>query len=201
MSDKRREKGLERRKIIIDAAINCIATRGLCDTTLDKVAEIADVSRTLVVFHFKSKKQMLSVVLEELANKYNTRWEAILEKTKNDPDEEKLIHLISYDIELPLKKPELICVWHTFWGEAKGLYKEFNAARDKKYSDDLNKLIKQMSKDGDYGRVNSRDVTAGLEAMLIGFWWTAHVNPNSYNYKTNMKIVRSYLKLYFPNHF
>lgn len=201
MSDKRKEKGAQRRKIIIDAAISCIATRGLCDTTLDRVAEIAEVSRTLVVFHFKTKKEMFAVVLEEIAAKYNTEWEIILKDEKAKPAEDKLIQLISYDLQLPLKKPELISVWHTFWGEAKGLYKEFNAARDKKYSNDLNELIRQIIEIGNYKDIDTKHIASGLEAMLLGFWWTAHVNPKDYKYKTNMRIVKSYLKLNFPNHF
>ena len=201
MGDKRKEKGKERRKIIIDAAINCIATRGLCDTTLDRVAQMANVSRTLVVFHFKSKKEMLTIVLEEIASKYNTQWETILENTNNNCAEKRLLELIQYDLELPIKKPELISVWHTFWGEAKGLYKEFNAVRDEKYSRDLNELIDKITKNGNYKDVDAKQVTSGLEAMILGFWWTAHVNPRNYHYKTNMKIIKSYLQLNFPNHF
>ena len=200
MSDKRREKGAESRKIIIDAAVNCIATRGLCDTTLDKIADIANVSRTLVVFHFKSKKQMLAIVLEEIASQYNAEWESILNKTKNKSPEKRLLELIKYDVKLPVNKPNLIAVWHAFWGEAKGLYKEFNSARDEKYSRDLNHLISQIA-DNNYQTTDIRGVVTGLEAMLLGFWWTAHVNPRQYNYRNCMRIIKSYLKLNFPKNF
>jgi len=201
MDDKRRIKGQERRKIIIDAAIKCIATRGLCDTTLDKVGDIAKVSRTLVVFHFKSKKEMLSVVLEEIAAEYHHQWESIKNKSNNKPPEIQLIQLIKYDLELPIKKPDLISVWHTFWGEAKGLYREFNAARDDKYSEDLTDLLKKIARNGGYKNANPGNIATGLESMILGFWWTAHINPNSYNSKRNMKIIRSYLELNFPNQF
>ncbi len=200
MSDKRRKKGVESRKIIIDAAVSCIATRGLCDTTLDKVADIANVSRTLVVFHFKSKKQMLAIVLEEIASQYNAEWESILTQTKNQSAEKRLLELIKYDVKLPVNKPNLIAVWHAFWGEAKGLYKEFNSARDKKYSEDLNQLVDEIA-GYDYRKTDKRDITTGLEAMLLGFWWMAHVNPKQYNYRSNIKIIRSYLRLIFPEHF
>ncbi len=201
MSDKRLEKGVARRKVILDAAIKCIATRGLCDTTLDRIAQIAGVSRTLVVFHFKSKNEMLKIVLSEIGAEYNQQWNEILESSKTLSAEKKLMRLVDYDLKLPIEKPDLISVWYTFWGEAKGLYKQFNANRDRKYDQDTYRLIESIINNGNYQTVNVKHVSAALSAMLLGFWWTAHLNPKQYNYQTNRKIIKSYLKLNFPDHF
>ena len=200
IKDKRREKGIESRKLIIEAAINCIATRGLCDTTLDRVAELAGVSRALVVFHFKSKNGMLKTVLEDIGSQYNSDWTSIMALPNLSADE-KLLKLIKYDLQLPNKNPELIAVWYTFWGEAKGLYKEFNSFRDESYENDMQQLIEQIKQSGNYNTTNSEFVCSALTAMLLGMWLDAHLNPSVGYYQEKMNVVRYFLKLNFPDHY
>ena len=198
--DRRREKGEESRKTIIEAAIHCIATRGLCDTTLDHIAIDAKVSRALVVFHFKSKNGMLASVLEQISAQYNQDWQKI-QNNKELSAQALLLKLIAYDVRLPLEKPELISVWHAFWGETKGLYKELNSARDKKYDQDTLKLIEQIAQQGDYANVKPEIINTTLAALLLGLWWNAHLNPSKYNFDQNMDVVNHYLHLNFPQDF
>ena len=62
--DKRRVRGEQSRQLILQAAISSVAALGLGKTTLDRVAERADTSRALVVFHFKSKNGLLGRSVE-----------------------------------------------------------------------------------------------------------------------------------------
>ena len=196
--DKRRKKGAESRKLIIDAAISCIAQQGLCDTTLDDVANKAAVSRALVVFHFKSKTQMMSAVLEEISTIYKRNWDQIFSIADSPAD--KLLKLIAYDVRLPIDKPELVSVWHAFWGDAKGLYKQLNSSRDKKYEQDLNQLINEINLQGNYSH-DPKLITAVLTALLLGLWWEAHVNPDTYEFDYSMSMITSILHIHFPSHF
>lgn len=200
INDKRLEKGIESRKTIIGAAINCIASRGLCDTTLDRVAELAGVSRALVVFHFKSKNGMLKTVLEEIGTQYDRHWKQIMAIPDLNADE-RLFKLISYDLTLPKNNPELIAVWYTFWGEAKGLYRELNSFRDQSYENDLKRLIEEIKFSGDYKNVNPDIVCSALSAMLLGLWLDSHLNPNSSSYEKNLNIAEYFLRLNFPDHY
>ena len=198
--DKRKEKGIESRKSIIGAAIHCIATRGLCDTTLDRVAELAGVSRALVVFHFKSKNGMLKTVLEDIGSQYHRDWKQIMAL----PDlsaEQRLLKLIDYDLKLPNEKPDLIAVWYTFWGEAKGLYKEFNNFRDETYENDMKALIEQIKLSGNYENLDTDCACSALSAMLLGLWLDAHLNPRDTYFDENLKVTRYFLKLNFPDHY
>ncbi|MEM7292976.1 MAG: TetR family transcriptional regulator, partial [Pseudomonadota bacterium] len=68
--DKRRARGEESRKAILQAAISSIAALGLSNLTLDRVAERAGISRALVVFHFKSKNKLTEEVLAYLGVQY-----------------------------------------------------------------------------------------------------------------------------------
>jgi AcrR family transcriptional regulator len=47
------------KKQIVEAAIDVIAQRGLGKSTLQNIAERAGVSSALVVFHFKSKENLM----------------------------------------------------------------------------------------------------------------------------------------------
>ena len=115
--------------------------------------------------------------------------------------DERLLKLLSYDLQLPNKNPELIAVWYTFWGEAKGLYKEFNSFRDESYENDMKRLIKQIKQSGNYGTVNSDSVCCALSSMLLGMWLDAHLNPSDSYYQEKMDVTRYFLKLNFPDHY
>ncbi len=198
--DRRREKGVKSRQAITNAAIECIAHCGLCDTTLDRVAETAKVSRALVVFHFKSKKGMMTAVLEEITAQYMDDWDRLFSE-QGIPAKERLKNLIVYDVSLPIEKPELIAVFHTFWGEAKGLYKELGYTRDERYEMDLKTLITEIIKEGRYKTVDPEMVTSALVTMLFGFWLKAHLDLSSTHFKYSMAVIESYLSKVFPKHY
>jgi len=54
----------ERRKLILDAALDAFAEGGYEETTLDEVAERAGVSKALIYEHFPSKRDLYREILE-----------------------------------------------------------------------------------------------------------------------------------------
>jgi TetR/AcrR family transcriptional repressor of bet genes len=56
----------ERREQILSAAYRVAAEMGLGDTTILQVAAAADLSPGLVIYHFKSRRQLLLSLLEQL---------------------------------------------------------------------------------------------------------------------------------------
>ncbi len=171
--DQRRAKGIESRQLIIDSAIKCISTRGLCDTTLDSVAEMVYVSRALLVFHFRSKKGLLMAVLESISADYDRGWQTIVNKPNLSPSE-RLYQFIAYDAALPTKKPDLLSVWHSFWGEAKGLCKELGYARDEAYERDMQTQIQAMADEQGY-KIDMTLLTQSIVSVSFGIWWNAHL--------------------------
>ncbi len=61
---RRRLPAAERRKLILDAALDVFATGGYQETTLDEVAERAGVSKALIYEHFSSKRDLYREILE-----------------------------------------------------------------------------------------------------------------------------------------
>src|SRR5262245_39864294 len=55
-----RVKDERKEKAIFDAAISLITKNGLADTSISKIAEVADVSPATLYSYFKNKEDMLS---------------------------------------------------------------------------------------------------------------------------------------------
>jgi len=201
-TDRRRRRGAESRQAIIEAAIACIATRGLCTTTLDRVAERAQVSRGLVVFHFKSKSRMLVDVLNYLSTEYSTGWDAVLARPGATPSE-TILHLLEYDVGFASERPDYLSVWNAFWGEAKGstLYREVILPRDERYAGDLRTVLVALIEEGGYDDVDAKAMETGIWAMLFGLWLSAHINPTPDHYGHSMRVLHVYLASVFPRHF
>ena len=200
-TDRRRIKGEASRRLILQAAIACIATQGLSNTTLDRVAEGAGVSRALVIFHFKSKRGLLAEVLDFLGGRYTEGWDvAIAEGGASTM--EKLLRLLDYDVGFASEHPEYLSTWYAFWGEANGnsLYHELSFPRDKRYADDVRRLLASLIEEGGYDQSNLTALRMGITAMLFGLWIEAHLNPSPDNYREGMAAVRLFCSNAFPKH-
>jgi len=198
-TDGRRIRGEESRQAIIEGAIACIASRGLRGTTLDTVAERANVSRPLVVFHFKSKNRMLIDVLDYMGARFSAGWDTVL-ADESGSVADRLLRLLDYDVRFVCQHPEYVSVWHAFWGEAKGntLYREVSFPRDRRYLRDLHGLLRQLVDEDGGDAVDLAALDKGLNAMLFGLWHDAHLNPSADHYAVAMRAVRTYLAALFP---
>ena len=198
--DKRRIRGEESRKLILKSAIDNIAIRGLGGLTLDRVAEKLGVSRGLVVFHFKSKNNLIMEVLEYLSKKYSGGWNAIV-KEEGFSDIEKLLRLIDYDIRFACDNPKYVSAWHAFWGESSGkeMFHDLVLPRDERYAADMRGLIENVCEQEGYNEVDIPTATRGLVSMMFGTWVLLHLSPGSHDYEKNMQALRLYLGGIFPD--
>jgi len=199
-ADKRRARGEESRKLILQAAIDSIATLGLGKLTLDRIANRIGVSRGLVVFHFKTKDNLIEEVLSYLGRQYVDGWESILQGDA-ESDIDKLMRLIDYDIRFACENPKYVSVWHAFWGEAKGnvTYQEQVGQRDIGYARDMESLLEKIIGDGEYDDQEPSLITRGLFVMMFGIWVQLHLNPGPDDYELNTRAVRLFLGRVLPN--
>ena len=202
MTDGRRKKGQKRKQIIIEAAIDCIATRGLSNTTLGSVAERAGVSRSLVIFHFKSKNRMYIDVLNYLGVRYSAGYHIVL-ADRTGSASERLFRLLEYIVQFARDFPQHLSVWHAFWGDAKGstLYREISFPRDELYYREQHELLRALVEEGGYDGVDLAALNKGLRAMLFGLWWDSNLNPGPDQYGAALRALRTYLAGLFPRHF
>ncbi len=198
--DKRRVRGVESRKLILKSAVDNIAIRGLGSLTLDRVAQKLGVSRGLVVFHFKTKDNLIMEVLEYLGMQYSGGWNAIAEN-QDLPNIEKLLQLVDYDILFACENPKYVSAWHAFWGESKGkeMFHDLVLPRDEGYAADLGQLIENICNQEGYDEMDVPTATRGLVSMMFGAWVLLHLNPGPNDYEKNMQALRLYLSRIFPN--
>ena len=199
-TDKRRLRGEESRKLILQAAVDSIATDGLGRLTLDRVAERVGISRGLVVFHFKSKIKLIEEVLQYLGIQYSTGWYTIVEE-KDEDDVLKLLRLIDYDIRFACENPKFVSAWHAFWGDSKGnmLFHELVVPRDEAYAADLSKLLHRVNETGGYDNQEIASIARGLVLIMFGVWTQLHLNPGEDDYNVSFKAVRLFLEKMFPD--
>ena len=175
-ADKRKLRGERSRKEIVDSAIACIASSGLRAATLENVAQRAGVSRALVVFHFRSRTGLLTAVLKYMHEVFTGGWDA--ELVTEDSTSQKLIKLLEYDVRFASEQPDLLAVWHAFWGEAGGgtLYREYGHPHDERYGSDLGRLLNDLIREGGYKELDISAIEHGLTAMLFGLWRGSHIH-------------------------
>jgi TetR/AcrR family transcriptional repressor of bet genes len=198
-TDKRRLRGEASRKLILQAAVDSISSDGLARLTLDRVAQRVDISRGLVVFHFKSKQKLVEEVLLFLSAQYSEGWSAIVEE-RNEDDVTKLMRLIDYDIRFAFDNPKYLSAWHAFWGDSKGnlLFHALVVPRDEGYASDISRLLGQISDAGGYDKEDLPSITRGLVVMMFGIWTQLHLDPGENDYHINLRAVRLFLNKMFP---
>ncbi len=200
LNDKRRARGNETRSRILKSVITIIATLGLGNSTLDRVAEHAGVSRALVVFHFKSKKKLIQEGLDYLGRIYSQGWDSVAASSEDFTTMEKILCLINYDIRFVRDNREYLSVWAAFWGESKGsvLYREQAVPRDQRYTKELKELLARYITEEGYEIQNLHLIISGLNAMQFGIWIESHLDPKPDDYQTGMAAVQLFLANTFP---
>lgn len=98
MEKSKKKKGLKTEKKIIDAAIKCVGSYGLHQTTFQKIADISKMSQPLVMHYFKKKEDVFPKL-------WNHVYQTALDKTstnlniqKNPVDKIKEYILVSWEI-------------------------------------------------------------------------------------------------------
>lgn len=64
-SDSQQErKSSEMRNVILDATVECLATRGYAQTTNNLICEIADISRGAMLHHYPTRQELMVAVID-----------------------------------------------------------------------------------------------------------------------------------------
>lgn len=58
-----RRDPLDARSLILESAIRCIAKYGFHETSFQKIADASEMKQTAVIYHFKSKAQLLKAII------------------------------------------------------------------------------------------------------------------------------------------
>lgn len=191
-----------RRQQLINATINCIARKGLGNTTLADVAREAGLSQGIVNLHFDSKNNLLNETLQFLAEEYDQLFMETLGEYEEDPAR-CLKALLEMDLKPAVCEPKKLAVWFAFWGEVKAVptYRKICTARDRKYDEIRARLVERMACDGSYANMEPKVITDTLSALTDGLWLSYQVNPRDFDRSAARNGIHMLLKSVFPNHY
>ena len=98
MKNKRKSRSELKRAAILQAAKSAFQTYGMQATSMDKLAELAQVSKRTVYNHFSTKEDLVMHLISELWNKSMVHTDVVYQP--NQPLDTQLTHLIEAEIEL-----------------------------------------------------------------------------------------------------
>ncbi|MGI9482569.1 MAG: TetR/AcrR family transcriptional regulator [Hyphomicrobiales bacterium] len=199
-TNRAQERSEASKQQIIEAAVELVAERGIGKSTLKVIAEKAGVSSALVVFHFKSKDNLMREVLKHLQSVYASGWQKSLQ-LDGAPAAERLMRIVSYDLEFPRQHSKYLAAWHAFWGETEGgkLYEGIGRAGDDRCLRDIRLLVDDIADNGRYNGVDCQSVAETIYVMTFGHWHVAHTEAERYDTEFARKTFLDYLSARFPN--
>jgi phenylpropionate dioxygenase-like ring-hydroxylating dioxygenase large terminal subunit/AcrR family transcriptional regulator len=193
---------VRRRRELIEAAITSIAEYGLSGTTVAKVANAAGLSPGIVNFYFQSKDALLLATLQCVAEEFERRRLATLERAGDDPVC-KLEAIIENDFHPDVCNPRWVAVWLAFWGEARARadYMRVCGSRDAAYLQQAVRLFEQIAREGGYRDIDPRALGIAFTHMLNALPENLLDETKAWNPERAKQTCRRFLASVFPAEF
>lgn len=189
-----------RRRDIVLSTIRSIERVGFADTTLATVAEIAGVAQGSVVFHFKTKEDLLVETLKFVADEYRDTWQRALLEASADPIE-KLCAITAIDFRRDICTLGKITVWKSFWSEAKSrpMYQKICGGRDEARETAMRGCIAEiLTRDGD--RRDAHDLAIIILSLNDGLMETMLGGPRMLKRLDARRLAFANLEALLPAH-
>lgn len=194
-----------RRQQLIDATITMLARKGYAALTVADVARAAGLSPGIVIFHFRSKDELLAAALGFLAAEYRTSWESRMSAAGPSPAE-RLRAILLADFDEALFTADKLAAWIAFWGETQGrpVYDQICAVHDAERRAVIEGLCRELGGAGGTGHDAARAMGA-LDALSDGLWLGLSASGAGQRPRVSPAEARSImsaaLAAFFPGHF
>ena len=104
----------ERKQLLIDATLKCLANYSLSGTTVRRIAELAGVTPGLVTHHFNSKEELIAAAYEYLSEQYLPKYDS-QNGHHTDDAIARLRHYIGFIFQPEKQDHEMLKIWTGFW--------------------------------------------------------------------------------------
>jgi AcrR family transcriptional regulator len=161
----------QRRKQMLQAALEVIAERGYADTRIADVAERAGTSPALVIYYFKTKDQLLTEAIRFAEDSWyetgTSRMAGI------DTAAGRLEELVAMSClpEADTEPHDSWLVWLDVWAQAVR-HPEVGGVRqkfDERWRETISSLVLEGQEAGEFGPVDPAEFAVTLSALLDGF--------------------------------
>jgi TetR/AcrR family fatty acid metabolism transcriptional regulator len=153
--------GVDKRRLILDAAIRVFARRGFYACRVSDVADEAGVAYGLVYHYFDSKEEILNTLFQE---RWQLMLDAIVEIDKRDSGaRDKLYHVASFIIDSYRHEPDLMKVIIVEVTRAANSFGREHLATIRKAYALIADIVEQARQDGSF----KADISAQFAAMCF----------------------------------
>ena len=160
----------KRRTQMLEAAMEVIADRGLCDTRLADVSDRAGLSPALVVYYFGSKEKLLTEALAYAEDLFYI--EAFRELTGIEGASERMVRLIELACP-PVERretDEYWALWVELWSRAlrNGEAARKREALDRRWRNTIAEVVREGQRSGEFGPYDPERFATYLSALMDG---------------------------------
>jgi AcrR family transcriptional regulator len=99
----------EKRKLIMDVALDHFANEGYLPTSISHIAQTAGISKGLMYNYFKSKEELLKSILDLLTNEIMTEIDS---NNDGEISEEEALHFFDFYFEILKNKREQVKLYY-----------------------------------------------------------------------------------------
>lgn len=160
----------KRRTQMLEAAVEVIGERGLCDTRIADVAERAGLSPALVVYYFGSRETLLTEALAYAEDLFYI--EAFRELTGIEGASRRLVRLIELACPPVVRREtdEYWTLWVELWSRA---LRNEEAARkrealERRWRNTIAEVVREGQRSGEFGPYDPERFATYLSALMDG---------------------------------
>ena len=197
-SRNRKHQSEFRKRQLIEATMDCIDKLGLSQTTLARIAERAGISQGNVVFHFRSKEELLDQTLRHLNDEYRSNWLAALTTAKPNAYAQ-LRALVESSFTAKICNRRKISVWFAFWGESRSRPKYMRVCgdNDEAFSGQITTLCKALEAESS-ARLPAATAALSIEGMIDGLWQNFLIGPPGFKRDRAIQAVFELIDAIYP---
>jgi len=196
---RQQQRRARRAEQLIDAALECISTLGLRDTTVQDVATRAGMAVGSISQYFDSKELLFTAVLRTLSEEFEATWRASLPAAGDDPAS-RLRCFVDCYFEPAICQRKKVAVWFAFWGEVKARpqYREVCAGYDRTHDRMLEELCAALGPDA--AAIGAPRAAKLVASVCHGLWLELLTGTDGLRRPDLCQLARLQLAALYPRH-
>lgn len=189
----------KREQQLIEAALDCISTLGLRETTVQDISTRADMATGSINQYFETKERLLIAALRSLSEEFETTWRRALAAAGTDPAR-RLRRFVDCYFDPTNCQRRKIAVWFAFWGEVKArpTYREVCAGYDRTHDATLDALCSELIAAGHGGPLAAAPAAKIVASVCQGLWLEFLTGTDGLRREELAALAHSTLAALFP---
>ena len=186
-----------RRRLLIEATLRCLATRGTAGATVENICREAGVSKGLLNHHFQGKSDIIVQTYHFMSEQMAEETQRILGDFEK-PAEDLLAAMIEVSFRPPILTRDAASVWLSLWGLARTdpTINENHKRVYTQYRLDIATLIAKVAAQNSV-HVNASRAALALTTMIDGLWLEWCIDPDAFVPQEGEAVCKEFVQRLF----